>query len=126
MDTVTQELRTQRCRPCEGGVPPLGAADAAHYAAALAGWDMADGGKVIAKRWRASHFRHAMRLVNAIADLADAENHHPDLHLTGFRHLRVELTTHAIGGLSLNDFIVAAKIDALPLPEGVRAADDGG
>jgi 4a-hydroxytetrahydrobiopterin dehydratase len=54
-----------------------------------------------------------MELLNKIAEIAESEQHHPDLHLTGYRHVRVELTTHAIGGLSENDFILAAKIDAI-------------
>jgi 4a-hydroxytetrahydrobiopterin dehydratase len=54
-----------------------------------------------------------MECVNRISELSEAEGHHPDLHLTGYRNLKIELTTHAIGGLSENDFILAAKIDAL-------------
>jgi len=54
-----------------------------------------------------------MECVNRIAELSEAEGHHPDLHMTGYRNLKIELTTHAIGGLSENDFILAAKIDAL-------------
>ena len=59
------------------------------------------------------HFLEAIRLINEIAEVAESEQHHPDLHLTGYRNVRIELTTHAIGGLSENDFIVAAKIDEL-------------
>jgi len=58
-----------------------------------------------------NHFVQAISLVNQIAEIAEDEQHHPDLHLTGYRHLEIVLTTHAIGGLSENDFIVAAKID---------------
>ncbi|HEY1187145.1 MAG TPA: 4a-hydroxytetrahydrobiopterin dehydratase, partial [Gemmata sp.] len=58
-------------------------------------------------------FVTAMGFLQKVADLAEEEQHHPDLHLTGYRHVAVELSTHAIGGLSANDFIVAAKIDAL-------------
>ena len=54
-----------------------------------------------------------MRLVNRIAELAEADGHHPDLHITGYRNLKVDLTTHAIGGLSENDFILAAKINKI-------------
>jgi 4a-hydroxytetrahydrobiopterin dehydratase len=57
--------------------------------------------------------------VNRIAELAEAEGHHPDLHLTGYRNLKIELTTHAIGGLSENDFILAAKIDAILAQSGL-------
>ena len=56
----------------------------------------------------------AVELFQKTAEVAEAEGHHPDLHLTGYRRLRIEVTTHAIGGLSENDFILAAKIDSLP------------
>jgi 4a-hydroxytetrahydrobiopterin dehydratase len=52
-----------------------------------------------------------MELLNRVAEIAESEQHHPDLHLTGYRNVRIELTTHAIGGLSENDFILAAKVD---------------
>ena len=68
---------------------------------------------MISRKITCKHFVEAMKLVNQVADVAEAEQHHPDLHLTGYRHLRIDLTTHAIGGLSENDFIVAAKIDEL-------------
>ena len=61
------------------------------------------------------NFTAAVRLINKIAEIAESENHHPDIHLTGYRKLRIELTTHALGGLTENDFIVAAKINVLPL-----------
>ena len=59
-------------------------------------------------------FKAAVAFVNSIASVAEAEGHHPDLHLTGYRKLRVDLATHAVGGLTENDFILAAKIDRLP------------
>ncbi|MEM1070565.1 MAG: 4a-hydroxytetrahydrobiopterin dehydratase, partial [Planctomycetota bacterium] len=58
-------------------------------------------------------FVEAMKILHQVADVAEAEQHHPDLHLTGYRKVRIDLTTHAIGGLSENDFIVAAKIDEM-------------
>lgn len=60
-----------------------------------------------------------IEVVNHIAELSEAEGHHPDLHLTGYRNLKIELTTHAIGGLSDNDFILAAKIDAILAQSGL-------
>ncbi len=79
----------------------------------LDGWEMDDAGKSIHKTWNRKNFVKALDFCNRIGSLAEAEGHHPDLHLTGYRHLRVVITTHAIGGLSINDFILAAKIDAL-------------
>jgi 4a-hydroxytetrahydrobiopterin dehydratase len=61
-------------------------------------------------------FKSAVSLIDALAVVAEREDHHPDVHLTGYRRLRIELATHSIGGLSLNDFILAAKIERLPNP----------
>ena len=60
------------------------------------------------------NFLTAVHFIDAVAQIAETENHHPDLHLTAYRKLRIELSTHAIDGLSENDFILAAKIDKLP------------
>ena len=66
------------------------------------------------REWRLKDFQECMALANAIAGVAEQEQHHPDLHLTDYKRLRVELSTHAIHALSKNDFVLAAKIDALP------------
>ena len=76
----------------------------------------------------AKNFGAAMEFLNAIAVLAEDEGHHPDLHLTGYRNVRIELSTHAIGGLSMPDLVLAAKIDALPItysPKWLRESDAG-
>ena len=70
-------------------------------------------GRMIHRNVARKNFDEAMKLLNEIAEVAEAEGHHPDLHLTGYCKVRIDLTTHAIGGLSENDFIVAAKIDLL-------------
>lgn len=68
----------------------------------------------IEKEWVMKDFVAAIQFIRSIAKIAEAEGHHPDLHLTGYRNLKIELSTHAIGGLSENDFILAAKIEKLP------------
>ncbi len=103
---------TKKCVPCEGGVPPIPAERANELLATLEGWSLKDG--KLWKQLRFANFREAIRFVNAAAELAEAEGHHPDLSLHDYRLLDVTLSTHAIGGLSENDFIVAAKLDALP------------
>lgn len=108
----TEQLNSRRCSPCEGGVEPCTIAHSQHQLAALQDWQLDAAGKSISREWKMKNFVHAMKLVNAVAELAEQEQHHPDLHLTGYRHLRIELTTHAIDGLSENDFILAAKIDS--------------
>ncbi len=110
---TTESLRQAKCLPCEGGVPAIEKEDATKYVEATPEWTLDESGKAIFRKVTCKHFVAAMKLLNAIADVAETEQHHPDLHLTGYRKVRIELTTHAIGGLSENDFIVAAKIDEL-------------
>ena len=107
------ELTSRKCKPCEGGVDPLTASESAELASQVPAWTISNDRKLIVRKWKFSNFVKAVDAVNRIAQLAEEEQHHPDLHLTGYRHLQVDLTTHAIGGLSENDFIVAAKIDRL-------------
>ena len=110
------DLRGGRCVPCEGGVPTLSRAEVDARLAVLDGWEIVDDGTAIRRTWNAGNFSRALAFFVKIGDLAEAEGHHPDLHLTGYRHAAVVLTTHAVGGLTENDFILAAKIDALGGP----------
>jgi 4a-hydroxytetrahydrobiopterin dehydratase len=112
-ETSTESLRQKKCVPCEGGVPTIGPEEAMEYLSATPDWTIADDSKSIARKVNCKHFVEAMELLNRIADIAESEQHHPDLHLTGYRNVRIDLMTHAIGGLSENDFIVAAKIDEI-------------
>jgi 4a-hydroxytetrahydrobiopterin dehydratase len=110
---------TRKCVPCEGGVPKLAGARAAELLATLDGWDLRE--ERLHRHFRFRDFAGAMRFVNSIAALAEEEGHHPDFALHDWNLLDVTLWTHAIGGLSENDFIMAGKIDALPreaAPEG--------
>ena len=109
------ELVKKKCQPCEGGVEPVSPAEAAKQIEKLPGWKLSADSKAIRKEWVVKDFATAIKFFNAIADIAETEDHHPDLHLTGYRNVVVELSTHAIKGLSENDFILAAKIDALPV-----------
>ena len=107
-----EPLAQRRCKPCEGGTEPLPASAARTLLQDLKGWELA-GGTAIRKTVVCKHFLDAVGLIQKIAPLAEAEDHHPDLHLTGYKRLTIELSTHAIRGLSENDFILAAKIDQL-------------
>lgn len=115
MDIMTpMQLAGKTCKPCEGGVEACDLNQAKRQLHELnSGWELDESGKKITRKFKFKNFVEAMRMVNAVADLAEREQHHPDLHLTGYRHVSIDLTTHAIGGLSENDFIVAAKIDSL-------------
>lgn len=105
----------KKCLPCEGGVPRLSRAEAESLQVQTPAWTISDDTVRIRREWTAKHFKAAMEFVNAVAVLAEAEQHHPDIHLTGYRQVAIEIFTHAIGGLSENDFILAAKIDQLPI-----------
>jgi 4a-hydroxytetrahydrobiopterin dehydratase len=109
------DLTTRHCVPCEGGVPKYSAEDARAQLATLPGWTLADDGRRIRRDWQVKSFLAGIEFFRRVAEVAEAENHHPDLHLENYRHVWIELWTHAIGGLSENDFILAAKIDNLPV-----------
>lgn len=109
MNTVC-DLSKGKCKPCEGGVPPLADAEAERLLATLDGWER-DGPR-ISKVFRFANYHETMAFVNAAAWISHREDHHPDLSV-GWGQCVVAYTTHAIGGLSENDFICAAKIDAL-------------
>lgn len=108
------QLAGKKCVPCEGGVPALSRAEAEEALKALPGWELSADAKLIRKGWLMKDFVAAVDLIAKIKEIAEADGHHPDLHLTRYRSLAVELYTHAIGGLSDNDLILAAKIETLP------------
>jgi 4a-hydroxytetrahydrobiopterin dehydratase len=108
------DLTARKCVPCEGGVQPLSLAQAQTLMKQLQPeWKLAEDAKSIASEWKFRNFFHTMSFVNAVAHIANAEDHHPDVEL-GYGYCRIRYDTHAINGLSENDFICAAKIDALP------------
>jgi 4a-hydroxytetrahydrobiopterin dehydratase len=108
-------LTERKCRPCEGGVAALTRAEAeAQRAQVDAGWQLAADAKSLGREFRFADFYRTMSFVNALAHIANIEDHHPDLEV-GYNYCRVRYSTHSIGGLSENDFICAAKIDRIAL-----------
>lgn len=105
-------LAEKRCIPCEGGALPLTQDEAVALLIKLDGWSLSENSKEISKKFTFKDFRGALDFVNAVGEIAEAENHHPDIEF-GWGKARLRLSTHAIGGLSENDFIVAAKIDRM-------------
>lgn len=104
-------LRNKKCIPCEGGVEPLSTDEAKNYLKELdENWKI--NGKKIQREIKFKNFKEAIKFINQIADLAEREGHHPDLHIF-YNQVKVELWTHAANGLTENDFILAAKIDIL-------------
>jgi 4a-hydroxytetrahydrobiopterin dehydratase len=106
------DLTARHCKPCEGGAPPISGNDARNYLQKIPSWTLSDRGKSIQRGFKFKNFHRTMEFVNALAWIAHQEDHHPDLEV-GYNRCTVRYSTHAIGGLSENDFICAAKIDAL-------------
>ena len=109
------ELVGKKCKPCEGGVEPCTLPEAEEQLGELSGWYLTHEGQRIRKDWTVQHFMAGMEFFHRVAEVAEDDGHHPDLHIEGYRNVSIELWTHAIGGLSENDFILAAKIDQLEI-----------
>ena len=109
------DLAGKKCKPCEGGVAPIPPAEAQKLLASLSsGWVLSTEAPVLRREFKFKDFYRTMSFVNALAHVANVEDHHPDLEV-GYGYCRVQFTTHAIKGLSENDFICAAKVDLIPL-----------
>lgn len=106
------DLRQRHCKPCEGGVDPLGAKSTALMLEQIPGWNVGDDSSSIHRRFAFRNFHEVMAFVNAMAWVAHTQDHHPDF-TAGYNYCELTYTTHAIGGLSENDFICAARISAL-------------
>ncbi len=104
------DLTNKNCKPCEGGVPPLSQDESTALLKQLDAWELND--KRISKTFAFKDYYQVMAFVNAVAWMTHREDHHPDMTVS-YNQCRVEYSTHAIGGLSENDFICAAKVDAL-------------
>ncbi|MBR9884870.1 MAG: 4a-hydroxytetrahydrobiopterin dehydratase [Oceanospirillales bacterium] len=105
-------LTEKSCIPCRGGMPALDLAEAGELALQVPLWTLAEGGKRIRREFTFRNFADALSFVNRVGELAEAEDHHPEIRF-GWGHAEIELWTHKIGGLHENDFILAAKIDQL-------------
>lgn len=108
----TPKKPIHRCLPCEGLTGPLEPVEIQKRLKDIPGWSVAPDG-VLEREWTLKNFRRAVAFVNAIAEAAERENHHPDLTLHSYRKLKVRLSTHAVKGLSLNDFLLADTINAI-------------
>lgn len=107
-------LLDQKCVPCEGGVEPMSKVDAeAMRDFHVKDWIINEEAKAISKKFEFKNFAESLSFINKVGSIAEREVHHPDIHLTDYKFVVIDLSTHAIGGLSQNDFIVAAKINAI-------------
>lgn len=106
------ELASKHCKPCEGGVGALDVKTAERFLDKVEGWALDNDGKVIYREFRFKNYYQTIAFVNALAWMSHQEDHHPDLEV-GYNRCLVRYSTHAIGGLSENDFICASKVNAL-------------
>ena len=107
-------LTEKKCQSCEGIGRTMTKEEAQAHIKEVLPWKLSPDFRAISRDYVMKNFVAAVELIDKIAAIAESENHHPDIHLTGYRNLKVDLSTHALGGLTENDFIVAAKINALP------------
>ena len=108
-----EDLVSKKCVPCEGGTPTLAKEEVKSLLSQISGWSVDADFKKISRDFKFKNFKEAMEFVNKVAGLAESEGHHPDIYIHGWNKVRLDLSTHAIGGLSENDFIMAAKIGEL-------------
>jgi|SRR6185503_9349272 len=112
MPQLTSDIKQKKCVPCEGGVKPLTPDEyGAFLRNELSGWAEREE-KYIEKDYKFKDFKEALAFVNKVGAIAEEEGHHPDINLHGWNKVKLTLSTHAIGGLSENDFILASKIDS--------------
>jgi 4a-hydroxytetrahydrobiopterin dehydratase len=109
---MSNSLSSKKCLPCEGGIPPLSFGEIKRLVSELNNWKLDDHKEKISKEFHFVNFSHTMDFVNRVASIAEEEGHHPDMYLS-YGTLIITLSTHAIQGLSENDFILASKIDQL-------------
>ena len=109
-----KELSSQKCKPCEGGEDPLSKPKTTKYLEIVSGWKSKDYIKIY-KHYKFKDFMSAIAFINKVAKIAEEEGHHPDILIFGWNKVKIKLYTHAIGGLSMNDFILASKIDEIKI-----------
>ena len=111
--TTQLDLTKKKCIPCEGIGKAMDKSEVLAHLKNLAGWSLGVDEKSIERQIILKNFIQAVDMINLIKNIAEGEGHHPDLHLTGYKNLKVVLYTHALGGITENDLIVAAKINQL-------------
>ena len=112
---MTDDLLNKKCIPCEGGILPFDISEIHRYQKKVDGWNIIENKKkifFIEKNFKFKNFKESQNFVNAVGKISEDEGHHPDINF-GWGYAKISITTHAIEGLSENDFILAAKIDQI-------------
>jgi len=105
-------LNDKKCIPCEGGIEPLKREGFEKYLDQVKNWQIIDDVELL-REFRFDNFKSVMEFVNKVAEVAEKEGHHPNIYIHDWNKVRFTLTTHAIGGLSINDFVMASRIDSI-------------
>jgi 4a-hydroxytetrahydrobiopterin dehydratase len=113
--TTATDLTKKRCVSCEVGASRLPPDQVQGLLPSVPEWKLSPDRKRIRREWRVLDFMTGLGFFQRVAQIAEEEDHHPDLHLAGYRNVSIEIWTHAVGGLTENDFILAAKIDRVPV-----------
>ncbi len=108
------ELAERKCAACRGDTPTLSAETVAEHVARIPGWQVKEGS--VERTFQFTNFKEALEFFNTVAQIAEEEDHHPDMSITKWRNVSLAFTSHAAGGLTENDFIMAAKINQLQFP----------
>ena len=109
---INSSLSQLKCKPCSGNTPKLSLEDIENKLLELKEWNLNDNKEMIFKKFKFKNFKKALRFINLVGELAEEEGHHPDISL-GYGYSLIMIHTHAIKGLSINDFILASKIDQI-------------
>jgi 4a-hydroxytetrahydrobiopterin dehydratase len=108
-----EELKKKKCVPCEGGLDPLAREEFTKYLDQVKEWAVIDNDKKLEREFTFKDFKQALNFVNSAGEIAENEGHHPNIYIHSWNKVKMTVYTHAIDGLSENDFILAAKIDAI-------------
>ena len=109
---TTMDLTAKKCTPCQGGIPPMAGEDAEKYLLDAPGWELLDNATKLKRTFQRKNFMDALALAREVGELCEGEGHHPDITI-GWGYCKVIFQTHKINGLHENDFIMAAKVNAL-------------
>ena len=106
-----EELNKKKCEPCEGGIEPLSREDFSVYLDQVTKWNIYDNDTKMEREFQFENFAQALNFINKIGAVSEDEGHHPNIYLHSWNKVKITLYTHAIGGLSINDFVCAVKFD---------------
>ena len=112
---MSENLAFRHCVPCEGGVDPMTRKDFEVYLEQVAAWRISDNDTKLERDFTFKDFARAVKFINALAAVAEEEGHHPDIFLHGWNKVRITLTTHSAGGITMNDVTLAREIDTITL-----------